>query len=101
MFKVTVTPVTEAFAGIPATVILLVAPAALLSGTGTLAVDANVAVPGIGGAKEPVLNNNPLMPATPPQAAAGVIATTGNTLTVNLTQFEVTAVGHIPLTIQR
>ena len=96
-----------AVAGTPATFKILLAPAAVLSGIGTLMTpELTVSVPGTGGALEPTDNCVPLIPATPPQTwPTGVIATTGNGLTVNTAAFETFNAGepgaHTPLNMQR
>ncbi len=85
------------------TFILLLAPAAVLSGTATLIEpELKVAVPGTGGADEPAVNNVPLVPATPPQTGpGGVTGIIGNAFTVNMAPLEIAAGVHIPLITQR
>jgi hypothetical protein len=66
-----------------------------------------VTEPGTGGGAEPTDNAVPLIPATPPQLIGGVIATTGNGLTVKVAQFDMLVggvTGHgaqTPVTITR
>ena len=104
--QVALAPVIVAFAGIPATVRLELAPTGLLSGTGTLITpEFTVTEPGTGGGVEPTLNWVPKTHATPPHTGpAGVIATTGKGLTVNSAQLEILAPltgAHAPVNITR
>ena len=93
-------------AGTPATARFELTPAGLLSGIAMLITPEFVVNdPGTGGGTAaPTLNSVPLMPATPPQETAGVIATVGFGLTVNTAALEMLFVNiglHEPLSTQR
>jgi hypothetical protein len=93
-------------AGTVETASVCVAPAGVLSGTGTLiAPELTVTEPGTGGGAEPATIKVPFIPATPPQTGpAGFNTTTGKVFTVKMALFEMFSVasgGHTPLNTQR